>query len=267
MLLIIAMIGYAACSAQALSALTKRPALRALEPISLGAALLAQTIWLFERSLAAKRSPLMGAQETMAFLSWSMIIFYLIASRLRRADALKAFVFPTAFILTSIAAILSGAPDRPQWMSSPSERALFPIHAGLILLSYAAFFVAFGASVMYILQERRLKKKSPGSRILPPLDTSEAIGFRSTAVGFILLTFGIAAGMAWSRARSGRIWHGEPIEIISIITWAIYLIIIQSRLSAGWGGRRAALASIIGFALVVCSLAGLRYLGGLHGLR
>jgi ABC-type transport system involved in cytochrome c biogenesis permease subunit len=266
-MLLVAMIGYAACSAQALSALAKRPATRPLEWISLGAGFLAQTIWLFERSLAARRSPLMGAQETMAFLSWGMVIFYFIVSRLRRADALKAFVFPIAFILTSIAAIMSGAPDKPQWMNHPSERALFPIHAGLILLSYAAFFVAFGASLMYIIQERNLKKKGPGLRILPPLDTSEAIGFKSTAAGFILLTFGIAAGMAWSRARSGRIWHGEPIEIISIVTWVVYLAIIQSRLSAGWGGRRAALASIIGFALVVCSLAGLRYLGGLHGLK
>ena len=54
--------------------------------------------------------------------------------------------------------------------------------------------------------------------------------------------------------------QGNPLAG-SIVTWLIYLIIIQSRINAGWGGRAAALASIVSFIIVICSLVGVQYLG------
>jgi hypothetical protein len=37
-------------------------------------------------------------------------------------------------------------------------------------------------------------------------------------------------------------------------------------MNARWGGRTAALASIVSFLIVICSLVGVRYLGALHAL-
>jgi ABC-type transport system involved in cytochrome c biogenesis permease subunit len=79
-----------------------------------------------------------------------------------------------------------------------------------------------------------------------------------------LLTLGIAAGIGWQRTRDGQYWHGDPIEIFSYFTWFIYLLLIQSRMNAGWRGRTAALASIVSFMIVIFSLVGVRYLGTLH---
>jgi ABC-type transport system involved in cytochrome c biogenesis permease subunit len=134
------------------------------------------------------------------------------------------------------------------------------------MVAFAAFFIAFGAGLMYIIQDRELRLKRFGTAFykLPSLDVCDAISFRATTAGFILLTAGIIAGVAWSKAKNGFYWHGGPEEIISVFIWLIYLLIIQSRLSAGWGGRRAAVASVIGFVLLVSSLAGVRYLGTLH---
>jgi ABC-type transport system involved in cytochrome c biogenesis permease subunit len=227
----------------------------------LGLAFGAQTWWLLERGLATGRCPVVGGQEMSAFLSWSLVVCYIVAQRWYRTAALRAFVFPIVFVLATIATLGPIVPTQPQDISEPLARVLVPIHVGLIMLAYAAFFISFGAGVMYIVQERELRNKRFGTVFykLPSLDTCDSISFKSVAVGFVLLTLGVAAGIAWSHAKDGVYWHGEPIELFSVVTWIIYLIIIQSRLSAGWGGRNAAFATIIGFVLVVASLAGLRY--------
>jgi ABC-type transport system involved in cytochrome c biogenesis permease subunit len=260
--------GYAICLVQSIFALTtRRSPLRKAAAAAFAVAFAAHTAWLLNRGLSAGRCPVAGTQETSAFLSWCLVVFHLLAQRHARTGALKAFILPIILVLTVVAAIAPGTHDNPQGINQPLQRFLFPIHAGLIMLAYAAFFTAFGAGLMYIIQERELKLKRFGTIFfrLPSLDTCDAISLKSLVIGFILLTLGIAAGVAWSRARDGVFWHGQPIEVFSYFTWVIYLLILQSRVSAGWGGRKAALASIIGFVLALFSLAGVRYLGTLHG--
>jgi ABC-type transport system involved in cytochrome c biogenesis permease subunit len=266
-LLKIALVGYGICVAQAVYVLTtKRVVLTRTAAAGLALGLGAQTVWLFHRGVTNGRCPLVGSQEMSAFLSWSLVVAYLVAQRWYRTLALKAFVFPIVFIVSTMAAIVPDSPAKIEEISQPLPRLLLPVHAGLIMLAYAAFFISFGAGLMYIIQERELKLKRFGAVFhrLPSLDTCDSISFKSVAAGFVLLTLGVAAGIAWSHARDGVYWHGDPIELFSVVTWIIYLVIIQSRLTAGWGGRNAAFATIIGFMLVICSLAGLRYLDTLH---
>src|SRR5262245_34395388 len=260
---------YGVCVAQGIIVLTtKRSLFNKTALVALGIGFCAQPAWVVNRVLETGRISVVGCQEMSAFLSWSLVVCYIVAQRWYKTAALRAFVFPIVFVLTTIASLAPTQAARPQDMSDPLARIILPIHAGLIMLAYSAFFISFGAGLMYIIQERELRHKRFGTVFykLPSLETCDSISFKSVAVGFILLTLGVAAGIAWSHARDGVYWHGEPIELFSVVTWIIYLIIIQSRLSAGWGGRNAAFATIIGFVLVLASLAGLRYLDTLHVL-
>jgi ABC-type transport system involved in cytochrome c biogenesis permease subunit len=264
MLWILILAGYAICVAQAVFALTtKRPVMQRAALAALGLALGTHTVWLIAKGIQANRCPLVGTQEMSAFLSWSVAVSYLIASRWYRAAALKAFVFPIVLALATIAAVSPDSQGSLPTVNPPMQGILLPIHVGLILLSYASFFITFGAGLMYIIQERELKNKRFGTIFyrLPSLDTCDAIGSRSMAIGFVLLTIGILAGLWFTHSRYGVYWQGGPLEIFSVATWAIYLLLIQARMSAGWGGRAGALASIVSFLIVVCSLVGVRYLG------
>lgn len=261
------LVGYALCVAQAILTLTtKRPLLKEVAFWSLVAAFSLHTTWLVVKGIQAERCPIVGTQEMCAFLSWALIISYFIATRWYKAPALKVFIFPIVFVLATVAAIAEGTSNQPEGIANPLQRILFPAHAGLILLAYAAFFISFGAGLMYIIQERELKQKRFGTIFhrLPSLETCDAISFKSIAIGFVLLTLGIAAGIAWSRMRDGVFWHGQPLEIFVVGIWLIYLLILQSRINAGWGGRTAAFASIVSFILVIGSLIGVRLLGTLH---
>jgi ABC-type transport system involved in cytochrome c biogenesis permease subunit len=264
------LLGYAIAVAQSILALTlKRPFFERGSLAVLAIAFGLHTSWLVLRGIHTGRCPLVGTQEMCAFLSWGLVISYLVAFRWYRAAALKAFIFPIVLVLAAIAAITPETSAAVTGANQPLERVLFPVHAGLILLAYAAFFIGFGAGVMYIIQERELRHKRFGKVFyrLPSLDTCDSISFRSLGIGFVLLTLGIAAGFYWQGLRDGKFWHGEPIEIFSVVTWVIYFLFIQTRMNTRWGGRAAALASIVSFLIVICSLVGVRYLSGsLHNL-
>jgi ABC-type uncharacterized transport system permease subunit len=208
--------------------------------------------------------PLFFLRETLSFLAWALVAVYAIVLYRYRAQAVGAFTMPLTCVLTFVALLVNPTPgDGP---ASFSATRLFPIHTTLLIFAYAAFFVVFMASVMYLLQERELKLKTFGAIFhrLPPLTTVIELASTAGAVGLILFTLGIITGMVWSFNRTGSLWHNDPKEIFALLTWLLYLALAAYRYSANWRGRRAAWMGVVGFALVLCTLFGARLLGGYH---
>lgn len=210
--------------------------------------------------------PVFRLRETLSFLAWTLTATYGVVLYRYRTQALGAFTLPLVSVLTFVAILIqpdvAGAVDS----SVVSTKWLFPIHTTLLLFSYAAFFVVFITSVMYLLQERSLKLKTFGAIFhrLPSLTTVNEIATSAAAIGLTLLTVGIATGMLWSSSRSGRIWHNDPKEIFALLTWLLYVFLIIYRATAGWRGRRAAWMGVAGFALVLFTFLGARFMGGYH---
>lgn len=208
--------------------------------------------------------PLFFLRETLSFLAWALVAVYALVLYRYRAQAVGAFTMPLISVLIFIALLVNPGPANAP--ASFSATRLFPIHTTLLIFAYAAFFIVFMASVMYLLQERELKLKTFSAIFhrLPPLTTINELATSAAVVGLTLLTLGIASGMIWSWNRYGRMWHNDPKEIFAGITWLVYLVLIIYRSTASWRGRRAAWLGVLGFALVLCTLFGARLLGGYH---
>jgi cytochrome c-type biogenesis protein CcsB len=212
--------------------------------------------------------PLFGLRETLSFLAWTLVVAYLLTLTRYRTVALGSFTLPLVSVLTFVAMI---ARDRTGAASTEFSRNagaswLFPVHTTLLLFAYAAFFVVFAASVMYLIQERELRKKTFSSFFhrLPSLMTVNDIATHAAGIGFTLLTLGVLTGMLWSSERDGRLWHNDPKEIFAGVTWLLYLVLILYRSTASWRGRRAAWLGVLGFALVLCTFFGARLMGSYH---
>ncbi len=208
--------------------------------------------------------PIFSLRETLSFLAWALVAVYSVVLYRYRTQAVGAFTMPLISVLT-FTALLIGSEST----IAPAAFAatwLFPIHVTLLIFAYAAFFIVFLASVMYLLQERELKLKTFSAIFhrLPPLTTVNELATSAAALGLTLLTLGIVTGMVWSSARSGRIWHNDPKEIFALLTWLLYFGLTVYRSTASWRGRRAAWLGVVGFALVLCTFFGARWLGGYH---
>jgi ABC-type transport system involved in cytochrome c biogenesis permease subunit len=246
---------------------TKRQSIFTGAVVAMVAGLVMHTVELAIHVYSDGHLPVYGAQEVCSFLGWALVLYFLVVQARFPTRALAALLFPTATLLTLISAIASDVTQTPADLAD--DPVLFSMHAGLVLLAYAAFFTTFMAAVLYIVQEREIKGKHFGAifHVLPSLDTCDTIGFRALVAGFVMLTAGIAFGMLWSYRRNGAIWLGEPIEYVAVCTWLVYFFLVHYRVTAGWRGRRAAIGAIVGFGLIVVSLTVLRYATGFHDLN
>lgn len=208
--------------------------------------------------------PLFFLRETLSFLAWALVVLDWVVLYRYPTPAVGAFTMPLISVLTFIALLIGS--DSANTPDPLSESWLFPIHTTLLIFAYAAFFIVFMASVMYLLQERELKLKTFGAIFhrLPALTTVNELATTAAALGLTLLTLGIATGMIWSSKRTGTVWHNDPKEIFALLTWLLYFGLTVYRSTANWRGRRAAWLGVVGFGLVLCTFFGARLLGGYH---
>lgn len=209
--------------------------------------------------------PLFSLPEAISFLAWTLVVAYGLALNRYPVRALGAFILPVASLLVLTSQLVRGdATLIPSRITDGGAAWLFPVHTTLIVFAYAAFFVAFAASVMFLWQERELRLKKFGAIFhrLPSLTTVDDVGSNAASIGFTLLTLGIVTGVIWSKARSGRMFHNDPIEFFALLTWILYLTLLHYRVQ--WRGRKAAWLGIAGFTLVICTFVGAIVLGGFH---
>jgi len=171
-----------------------------------------------------------------------------------RTTSLGVVIFPIVFVLTFASAV----GQQPVTFTSPVLRSSWIfVHVVMIFTGYAGLFLSFGASLLYLMEEKALKSKSTFGVIskLPPLQTIDDIGYNSLLFGFPFMTFGLIAGSVLAIAKYGPLFFTDPKILLSFIMWIVYLLLLYTRWSSGWRGRRAALLATFAFviALVVWS--------------
>lgn len=208
--------------------------------------------------------PLFGLRETLSFLAWALVGGYALVLYRYRAQAVGAFAMPLICILMFAALVMN--PDASTSVAAFSTTWLFPIHTTLLVFAYAAFFIVFMASVMYLVQERELKLKTFSAFFhrLPSLSTINEIATHAAAIGLTLLTLGLVAGVFWNWSLNRQMWRNDPKEIFAVLTWLLYFVLAVYRSSANWRGRRAAWLGVLGFVLVLCTFLAAPLLGSYH---
>ena len=231
-----------------------------------------QSLFLIVRGVMAGHHPVSNLFESLTFFAWTIVLAYFVLQYRFRVKVLGALVLPLAVILMTLPVVLGRVPRfQVDTEISPLIPALqsnwLGIHTTLAFLGYAFFAVAFAGSVLYLVQERQLKKKHLGPLFhrLPSLDVLDRLLYRSLTVGFILMTFGIITGAVWAASAWGSYWSWDPKETWSLVTWFIYAALLHARMTIGWRGRKAAWLSILGFAAILFTFLGVNLiLGGLH---
>ena len=203
--------------------------------------------------------PMVVMRETLSFLAWAIIAGFLFLQFTAKIKSLGAFLTPLATAIMGWASSMSGE-IRPL---PPALQSLWlPVHAAVCLMAYAIFFLSFVLSVMYLIQERQIKKKRLRGLFqrLPSLEGLDFMGYRCIMTGFVLLTVGIFTGSVWAEQAWGSYWSWDPKETWSLITWFLYAAILHQRFAVGWRGRRAAYLTIVAFSALLFTFLGVNLL-------
>ena len=218
---------------------------------------LLQAWFMHQRGQALGRCPITNLFEVLIFLSWSIVLLYLLIGPAYRLSLLGAFTAPLVLVLQMIA--LAAPIDVPNLKLVGKPDAWLELHAAFSVISYGAFAMAGIAGVMYLAQERQLKTHHLRSIFfqMPPITLLASANLRLLYAGLALLTVGLAAGFLVKAPLSGTklAW--------GIIMWAIYLaIILMKRFGLGLGPRRVAFLSVVAFTLSLTALWSINYFSG-----
>lgn len=233
----------------------RRPVLRLTANLFGSAGLLAQTIYL------AVESPLLGWQYgVMLFLSWILAIFYIFGSLHHQKQAWGLFVLPLVLGLVVLARVFDLATDAPRNKQFFfQDRELLGVgHAALLVLAAVGTCVACVASIMYLVQARRLKTKAlPGQGLrLPSLERLETMNRRALVLTFPLLTVGLLLGVAYMVLSADRIqsWT-DPRVLATILLWLVFGLLLYLRFALHLRGRQLAFLTVAAFCLLLLTLA------------
>lgn len=267
LLLDVALCLYLLATVAALAAVALRTErTRQLLPRLLWGGLAAHLTAIAIRWSAAGPSAVTRFDAALSVLGALLVTVFLLVQRRWNLMALGAVVCPFAFGLTLTAVAMHQRAGPP--LPPPLESIWLPIHVLLALLGDAVFAIAFSASLLYLLQERRLKERPARGlwRNLPSLETLDRLNYTCLVWGLVLLTAGIVTGIIWAHTAWGGFWSSDPKLVLTLVVWGIYAVLLQGRMTAGWQGRRAATLTIAGFAVLLLSLVGVNVFSlGNHG--
>lgn len=247
------------------AALYNRPRWRHIAmPAALGAVFF-HFVALAEMLNAAHRALPVDTHETLSMLGLLFGAAFLVLATVYRTVSFGVFLLPIAALLTLVPAFRPGA----EVLDYPLLHTgwLF-LHVALLLAAYAALLISLIASVLYLIQERRLKQKrtTQARSWLPPLETTDQIALKSLLFGLPCMTAGLLIGSVVALETIGPAFFADPKVLLSLAMWVVYVAMIFIRRHSGLRGRRAVYLSGFVF-LIVLAVWAANQLSVVHRFR
>lgn len=198
--------------------------------------LLIEAAHLIKRGVMLGRLPLVGLQDTLLFLSLSTGLF---ASVLKRYEG--RIIKPVIIIclVFTVFGVVSPSMDYP--LPPVLRTYWFEIHVVLSFFSYGLFGVGAVLGLIYLIRGTQ---------------KTEAYQYRVVFVGYIMFSLSMIAGGIWAFFAWGRYWLWTPKEIWTTLVWLHYTMYLHIRYIQGWKGRRAAIAGVLGYGIVLFTYLG-----------
>jgi len=232
---------------------------------TMAAGLACHTLVLIQRLWAFGFLPVAMFGGALLVFDWVLVAGFLLLNWRYPIKVLGALVAPLAALMIYGAIVL---PQEQAGSVSPLLQGFWlAAHIGLTLGGYAALTLNFMGGVFYLLQERQLKAKRFGFfyRRLPSLSQLDTLNYWCLTIGFSLLTGGMITGSLYAQHALGRFWSWDPKEILTLLAWLIYAVLVHERLAVGWRGRRAAWLAILGFLVLMITFVGANlWMSGYH---
>jgi ABC-type transport system involved in cytochrome c biogenesis permease subunit len=214
--------------------------------------------------LAFQRPTIQSQYGSLLLLAWVLSIFYLYGTVHHGRFAWAVFALPLVLGLVVLAGYFAPDPGvkPPPWSDRlavlTGEQFWGTLHGVLLLLAAVGVCVGFLASVMYLVQARRLRAKvAPfgGLRLLS-LERLEEMNRRAVNFAFPLLTVGLLVGVILMvhRPESAEAWTaGKVVGTAGL--WLLFVVLLMLRYGLHTRGRNLAVGTIAAFAVMIATLA------------
>ena len=198
---------------------------------------------------------------SLVLLAWVLAFFYLFGTINHAKQAWAVFVLPVVIGLVGMSLLLLNSDetgptvDALGWVKG--DRFWGAIHGILILFAAVGVSVGFLASIMYLIQARRLRNKVHLGRGVPLLSLERLETMNRYAVNLTVpfLTAGLLVGTLLIKQNREFEESWLSLKVISTTgLWVVFLVLLYMRYAANVAPRRLAILSIVAFGLMLVAL-------------
>jgi ABC-type transport system involved in cytochrome c biogenesis permease subunit len=231
------------------------------------AAAMAHTFVIGMLTVEVGHLPVAGTTSTISTFVWLLALSYLYIEMTTDERAMGVFILPLLATLQALPALLRpGIEDRATVLQGP----LFGLHVWSLLFAYASFALACVIGITYVLLFKEIKAKHLGFFYtrLPSLQVLDRMNQRAIVIGWAFLTVGMIVGAVWAvqaqvyASRDPRVQAmsvHDPKIFVALVCWIVYSFELFAARQIGWGGRRAAYLSALGFVIVLLNFVPISY--------
>ena len=229
-------------------------------------AALAHTFVIGMQTMDVGHVPFANASAATSTFVLLLALAYLYVEMTTDERAMGVFILPLLAALQVIPALDPGQEERAALLSGP----LFNLHVSSLLFAYASFALACVIGITYVLLFKEIKAKHLGFFYarLPSLQVLDSMNQKAIVIGWVFLTIGLMVGAVWTAQVRGTAPSDpnvqamslqDPKIFVAIVSWAIYSFQAFAARRIGWGGRRTAYLSALGFAIVLLNFVPISY--------
>lgn len=231
--------------------------------VCLVAGLVLHYMALLARSKQIHAVPYDDVFGSLSLFAWLLAATYLVLEAFHRRRAVGPFVLPIVLALF----VLAHGPAAKPIKAPPAQGPLFAFHVTLNILAYSAFAISFVLSIIFLVQNQRLRGRKLGEVVwrFPALEVLENMTRSSVLIGCGSLALGMAAGLVWAHRLQGQYWNGDPKVVVTALILLAYIGYTVLSQTPAWRGARASALCIVNFMFVIFSYSVVnRYLSHFH---
>lgn len=216
------------------------------------AALVAHSAWLVQ-TIRTEAGFALDLADSVSLVGWVVGLAGLALLALRSFRAGSAILLALAGLLS----LGTGSLGHFREIAAPS----WPLATHVLLAAVASGLLAVGAILLVLmtLEDARLRARrfSGWTRWLPPIESLERAAFIAIKTGFVSLSLALLTGFLFVTNLFAQ--HLVHKTLLAIIAWLIFAVLLVGRARRGWRGRKAARLTLAGFALLVLSYFGSKF--------
>jgi ABC-type uncharacterized transport system permease subunit len=191
-----------------------------------------------------------------------MVVFWL-ESFAMRIDGLLLILLPVSALATLLAGVFPTGhliADAGEWLR---------LHLLIALMAYGLITVAALQAILMAALDRQLHRpiEPEGNRSImgraldsmPPLLVQEVLLFRLIWFGFAILTLTVITGAIVSLRLSNQVLPLDHKTVFTLLSWFTFGGLLMGRYTRGWRGRIALRWTLVGFAFLLLSYSGSRF--------
>lgn len=229
----------------------------------ISAGLMIQAFLIYE-ALFTHGTPHFGMALALSITLFTCTFILLVETLLTKISATLIFVLPLSAASMLLPVLLPGSPLGPETASIS-----FRMHLLLAILAYSLMTMALVQALLLAAAHNQLHRKlldeeQPEGKVsfferMPSVIEMEKILFRLIWAGFIVLSVAIVFGFFFTQEQFGQMIRFDHKTVVTIISWAIFGILLLGHHFLGWRGKFAARWTVIGFTLLMVAYIGIRF--------